>query len=413
MMDRSLSLDQAPPFKAIYPFFVMASVWGVIAGIILMGIGFDAFENGSLNVFALLHCVVLGMFFSVMIGALFQMSPVLVGIKINNSVIYSRVILLFLNVGVIILSVAFTTGEAHFFALASALFGALLLVVLWIFRSYFSRALNMATAKAMRYALISLLIGGSVGCSVAYSLSTQGVMVYLAPLHGVWMSYGWIMMLIMGVSYQVISMFYVTPPYPQKCTALMSPLMIGVIAMTFIVGLIGLFDYRWLTFLLDLMVIGWGVVTLKNIAHRKRKMIEPPLWFWIMGVTLLIIGSMAHTLLTLQNEDLKVVVLVVSLCGVWSIMQGMILKIIPFMTWFHLTNQGVEDAPMMRDLINPTSMKKLLWLWGGSAFLLISLSLHEQMYLAGGGLVISSLYFGIMITRTIWVYVTMNKERVC
>ena len=40
-----------------------------------------------------------------------------------------------------------------------------------------------------------------------------------------------------------------------------------------------------------------------------------------------------------------------------SIINGMIYKIIPFLTWFHLNSQGVFNIPTMRDMIPSQATK--------------------------------------------------------
>ena len=37
---------------------------------------------------------------------------------------------------------------------------------------------------------------------------------------------------------------------------------------------------------------------------------------------------------------------------VYTVMNGMLYKIVPFLTWFHLSSKGVFDIPTMRDMIS-------------------------------------------------------------
>ena len=79
----------------------------------------------------------------------------------------------------------------------------------------------------------------------------------------------------------------------------------------------------------------------------------------------LLIVSMSIVLidnLTAQHENLKFISQVAFISFVLSIIFAMVYKIVPFLVWFHLSNQGYMEAPMMFDVIHPKKAKIHFWI---------------------------------------------------
>ena len=72
-----LSLDQAPPLSVVLRFFVTASLFGIVAGVLLLIFGDSVFDASTKEARVLTHILALGVMGPFMLGALFQMLPVI------------------------------------------------------------------------------------------------------------------------------------------------------------------------------------------------------------------------------------------------------------------------------------------------------------------------------------------------
>jgi hypothetical protein len=186
-------------------------------------------------------------------------------------------------------------------------------------------------------------------------------------------------LLIVGVSYQVIPMFHVTPPYP----ALVRKSLVSLIAISLFcylaTAVLGHAGYRGVskTFFLDSAIFFFAVfclVTLLLLARKKRKVPDATLWFWrqalVFGVCLG--GSwIGAELLNVYSWKMGLFWGVNLVYGIIiSIMVGMLLKIIPFLVWFHLQSRQLNlmmtgnavTIPHMKQIVPETTVRRLFGL---------------------------------------------------
>jgi len=103
----------------------------------------------------------------------------------------------------------------------------------------------------------------------------------------------------------------------------------------------------------------YAMSTLERLNNRKRPTSDATVWFWSLGMALLIL-SMTISFLenTLGVDKLLTQLSYLSFIGfAVSIVFAMVYKIVPFLVWFHLSNQGYMEAPMMHDVIHPKKAK--------------------------------------------------------
>ncbi len=79
-----LMLEQAPPIAVVIRFFITGAIFGILLGVFLLVTSFGIFDisDYSRELIAT-HFLFLGVEASFMIGALFQMLPVLAGVVIR------------------------------------------------------------------------------------------------------------------------------------------------------------------------------------------------------------------------------------------------------------------------------------------------------------------------------------------
>ena len=122
---QGLSLDQAPPYFVPNLFFTSGLSYMVAASIfaIFMPLGEIASPLHPSSL-VLIHLFTLGVFANIMMGASFQMLPVVAGARYPLVITLSLIVYASFQVGVVLLIIAFLTFDTLFFK-SAALFLAL------------------------------------------------------------------------------------------------------------------------------------------------------------------------------------------------------------------------------------------------------------------------------------------------
>ena len=380
MFNQGLSLDQAPPFEVILRFFLTIPLFGVLTALTLLTVNptlvgvWDAPET-----VAIVHFVVLGMAGMAMVGALFQMLPVIAGASIKDPMYHARWIHALMALGTVMLSGGFLFGEPALFHTALALLlGSLGFVVFLMFSKLLrvenktASVVGMIVAIAgLGFGLLFALLVMLVFMGVDIGLPVQG----LRTVHMHFMLFGWIAALIMAVAFQVIEMFYVTPPYPEAVRRWFPMAMLALLVIQVPFYLVSGTFVVLLDIALGALLFAFASVTLKRLAQRKRPVADTTVRLWRTGlVSLLAAVLLAFLDLFLKNSPLFDMAALLFGYFVLSIIFAMSYKIIPFLVWFHLNAKGVMECPMMGDIIPAKRTKWHLWLhWGLIATVLGSL----------------------------------------
>ncbi len=382
-MYQGLSLEQAPPIQVPFLFFLVAPLGGILAGCIIIFADPVALSMRWTREWRLVsHLVLLGFSSMVMIGAMFQLLPVVAGVDLQKPVALSRTIFSAMVAGLIGLLVGFAYGRwLVVLPLIVGLFLALGLFLVVVLKGLMRGKAQYDTVFAMQASLVFLsaticlallLVAGRL------QWVTLGRPV-LTDAHLVLGVLGWMGLLIVGVSYQVIPMFHVTPPYP----ALLRKSFVSLIAISLLcylaTAVLGHAGYRVVskTFFLGSAIFFFSLfcfVTLLLLARKKRKVPDATLWFWRQALVfgLGLGGSwIGAELLNLHSWKMELFWGVNLVYGIIiSIMVGMLLKIIPFLVWFHLQSRQLNlmmagnavTIPHMKQIVSETTVRRLFGL---------------------------------------------------
>jgi len=197
--------------------------------------------------------------------------------------------------------------------------------------------------------------------------------------------FGWIALLIISISFQVIEMFYVTPAYPTFVSKFLPLKLLGLLILGLLFSFF--FEKSWviIDIFIALILTGYAALTLRRFTQRKRPLTDATVWFWRLGMSLLILSM----LLLLYNSFAPVkqlqALMYISFAGFsLSIVFAMFYKIIPFLTWFHLNSKGYYTAPMMHEVIHPkTAMKHLYIHLGTIVIFILAVFIPQIIFLAG------------------------------
>jgi len=374
-----LSFDQAPPYHAVGRFFITAPVFAMLAALVITFDGtllFSSFVNFKL--IGALHWMTLGFVSMTMFGAMMQMLPVLAGVKIGSPVVFSFAVHTGLMTG------SFLFGASYLFQMQELLLpgGALVVFSTLVFSVHIFYKLmtvknSTHTIDAMRLSVIALMAVIVLGFYMAaWRLHFfEGLGVDLVSVHFLWAFVGWVSVLVMGVSFQVIPMFYVSPEYPLVFRRFVPAGIIALLTLYTAVTLAPLFGIsgntgpvddagtdllmhfrKYIRLALYALAAWYAVITLRQIGRRKRKLPDPSLLFWNTSMVFLILAALfAATMEFYSGAGSSRLILltgVIFLFGfVFSVINAMMYKIVPFLSWFHLASRGIFDAPTMKDLL--------------------------------------------------------------
>ena len=104
MRSSRLSLDQAPPEDIPFRFFLTAPVFGFLAGCLILFRGVLLFSSSwHFETIALTHLITLSWGMMIMMGAFYQLFPVLVGGQVPR-IALSRAVYFFMIIGILALA---------------------------------------------------------------------------------------------------------------------------------------------------------------------------------------------------------------------------------------------------------------------------------------------------------------------
>lgn len=405
-MQPGLSYDQAPPFHVPLRFFLTAPLFGVAAGLLLTWQGTDALASRwTAPVLALTHLLTLGFATMVMTGALTQILAVVAGRQIPRLVPISTLTHGGLTAGAAMLSMAFLLREPSLFTAAAAVLAAAILpfaaAAAWA--AFRSRAPG-PTLPGIRLALLALTITALIGAAMA--LQRGGLTLPMGSgvaYHVTWGLAGWIGLLVVGVAYQVVPMFQLTPPYPPWMSRHLAPVLAGVLAAWTVAMLAdSRVAARFLAALAALALGMFAVQTLLLQAKRRRRSSDPVVLFWRVGLGCAIgaSGTWAWLLATPADTlppQAPVMLGVLALVGATvSLICGMLYKIVPFLAWLHLQPLAGHRwrIPNIRDLVPARAVLVHFWIHCGALTLLVAALYLPDLARAAGAA--AALAFGLM-----------------
>ena len=358
-----LSADQAPPISAPLKFFLTAPLFAIFAGFLIFvsdaSILIVRFAPESI---AIAHAITIGFLGFVMLGAMTQMLPVLAGAKVYKVEFVTSFSYFLLVFGLIfmIFGLYFSKQTLNALALISLSIGFLsILIPMLISLKYvtnFSPTVK-AIFVSILYAIVAVLMGAYLLSSYATG-SVSDIHMLISNIHSVWATFGFAGILIIGVAFQVLPMFYVAPRFKQFCKRRVVLLISS-----------GLFIWLGLNiFLPEYAIIAkiwvglffWAFSTTVwlKLNNRRRPISDVTVWYWRTSTIFMTLGLFGWVINSMLDDQHIVVVSVIIGGGfILSIMMGMLYKIVPFLVWFHLNAKGYMNIPTMNEMINKKTAK--------------------------------------------------------
>ena len=417
----SLSFNALPPIRLPFRFFITAPIF------ILLCAGLIAYSGPDLWIgrwqppmLALVHGFTLGFLTMVMLGALLQLLPVVAGIGIPRSELLAPLTHGLLCLGTLILLWGFLQFHSSFILAAMLLIalglGIYITALIWVLIKHISQGDSLL---GFRLAISSLLVVVLLGLALlGRYLGIEWIppSKHLTNVHALWGLVGWAGILIIAVSYQVIPMFHVAPSFPLIVRRALTPLIF--------IGL--LLSIAFPSFSLPALSLLQGLfalVLLGVIHRRKRKVPDTSIRYWQLGASALLLTSVLFFIPEgiwkeyLSIDKTMLLAALFMYFYLMSIIEGMLLKILPFLSYTHLQQRCLIDFTAMQYIPNMHEFfdkKHGQWLFYshviGGLTLIWVLFQPSYYFIFAVALVLESTGLLVIMLKTMKLYFTVDKK---
>jgi len=427
-----VSFGRLPRIDYPYRFFVTATLFVIALAIFILFSGEIPWSNRwQPAMLFITHGFTLGFITTIMMGALLQIIPVVGGGALPNINVVATISYIFHLLGTSLLMKNFVWPDDYSQVLSVVfLFLGLGIYIVTVFGLLFKKVTQGATLAGIRNALLFLSLTVVIGCLLQFSNAGGDLLPAnksYTNLHALLGGLGWMGLLILAVSFQIVPMFHVAPIFPKYLTRyLPKVLFLLLIALLLIVAIFNEVSNDLVHYLgksLLLLNCLYMVVLLKTLNKRKRKIRDTTVMYWQLAAFSMILLTCLTFIaqftiidkatepvvnnlinLLLQKQDLLLAAIFIYFFVI-SVLQGMILKILPFLSYTHLqqlclTNfKAMEYIPHMHEFLNKRHGLYLFFLHCSTGLSLLATILIPAIYWLFGMLLLVefSLLLAIMI----------------
>jgi cbb3-type cytochrome oxidase subunit 1 len=386
-----IASQNAPSPKVVIPHYAFGGLtW--LAVTLLIVFNPEAFTQHFFNpeLLAITHLLVLGWITMIIFGALYQLLPVIMEVKLYSEP-FAIASFIMLGMGTILLAFAFWIFSfgaimfvgATFIVLAVVLFVA---NVLFTARSSTKKAIERTfIVTSVIWLLFTVLAGLTLAINQVHPfLKTSQI--ELLKLHAHAGIVGWFIQLIIGVSSKLLPMFMVSHQVnTKKLTVAYYAINIGLI-----VGLVSLFLQLKSGIVISAIIIVPGIFSYLSFiyeAYTKRVkkqldigMKQTAFSFLILVIPFFLIFSLLFNFKFLNNLTLPLSVAygsAIVIGFITSLVMGQTYKTLPFIVWLKVYRGRIGKVvlPLPKDLYSEKIAIAQLWLFAiGFVLLLIGIS---------------------------------------
>lgn len=398
----ALSLEQTPPLSVPLRYFLTAPPFAMAAGLGLLFWGGEAMTGRwSPVTLGLTHLLTLGFLALVMVGAVQQLLPVLVGSPVPRPRLTSALVHGLLSGGTVLLTAGLVGGAPPLMSGAALLLGSGFLLFIAVSAYCLLRARSgHFTVVAMALAILALLATVALGLHLA--MGYGGVVPLarqLTDLHLAWGLLGWVALLVAGVAYQVVPMFQITPAYPRLLMRSLAPVLFTLLVVGSGTAVSHAIPGEWVW---GAAAVGYGIfaiTTLELQRRRKRRLPDVTLDFWRLAMASLLLAVTVWVLHYGFGRTDPLLFGVLFIVGfAMSAVNGMLYKIVPFLVWLHLNNRrqmagrSQVGIPNMRQVIPEPAMRRQFRLQLAALILLAGAALEPLLTRSAGLLLLVSMF---------------------
>ncbi len=431
----NLSLEQAPPISIPLRFFLTAPLFGIAAALLIIWYGPEVVSSRwSPQTLALTHLLTLGFLALIMCGSMLQMLPVLAGVAVPRVVSVGTLVHVLLSIGTLGLAIGFILGSLEWLKLGVVSLGiGFFIFVLAAMVAVWRVKIPNATVTGMRMALLALIVTVMIGVELAASLAgwtTMSFPLLYTDIHLTWGVLGWVALLLIGVSFQVVPMFQVTPEYPGWMKLWLPRLLLIGLAIWTMLYVTAVKDQEfliWSFICLVVLLCGYilfAVVTLRLQQRRRRKIVDVTLMFWRVGISAIPVsflvwvgGRLFPALTVIVDMDLLLGVCMIFGSAI-PLLNGMLYKIVPFLSWFHLQNRQLAtmcmtvQVPNMKQFLPDKLSKRQFWVYLLALVIILAALFAPSWLIRPAGVLLAASFalLGYNLLRVVLRYRDVNRE---
>ncbi len=362
----SIASAYSPPFRVVAKYFVTAIFAFVAFNLMLVlnynDIGGHHFQPKLLSI---THIATLGFITMTIFGAMIQLVPVVLEVKLFSSILAEIQYWIF-TTGIVLLVYKFWNfGSAISFTLPAIILNiSFLLFSINIVVSMFRVKRWNIIGTHLASAIFWLLVTGIGALLLTLNLDRPYIKIdhlqYL-KLHVITAFVGWVGMVVMGVSYKLIPMFSLSYGYKITLAKWAFGLAnFGLLGLNWIMHYAQTGIYTLFFGLIILIGISFYLIQISQIFRKRlrRKLDIGLQWTVASFVILTVITLLNYSFLVVDYESIRSLTIVYGfliLVGFASVLIiGQMYKIIPFLVWYHKYSSkvGVENVPMLKDMFN-------------------------------------------------------------
>lgn len=369
-MQRALSFDTTPAASVPLRFMLAAPCFAAAAGLLLAWTGGAALQSRwASSTLALTHLMTLGFLGMAMLGSMLQMLPVVAETAVPRVRTVALLSWAGLGCGTPLLAAALMTGLAPLFVAAALSLGLALLafigaVLVALLRRASAGAMPMVAA--MRLALPGFAVAVVLGLSLAVYFAGAAVIpaALVTDLHAAFGLVGWVAMLVVAVSFQVIPMFQATPVYPRWLSRTLPVALAALLCGWGAAQWRHLPWQRWAGAGLAALLAVFSCYSLYLLSKSRRKEPDITTWYWLISLASLAVCSILYVAPGIDEGKRALVLGILFIAGfAMSAVNGMLYKIVPFLLWYHLSAKGIrrEAVPKVNAWIAPRAAKGQYW----------------------------------------------------
>lgn len=416
IQNNQIASAYSPPFRIVAKYFIAAIISFVIFNLLLT-LNYEDISGHHFQpkILSVTHIATLGFITMIIFGAMFQLVPVVLEVKLFSTILAEVQFWIF-SLGIILLVYKFWHfGSAVSFTLPAVLLNiAMLIFSVNIIASMVKVKKWNLTGTYLASSIFWLLTTAVAGLLLSINLDTPFIKLnhlqYL-KLHVITAFVGWVGMVVMGVSFKLIPMFTLSHDFKLKLAKWAVVLInIGLLGVNWIMHYP---DTQFYNAIFGSMIFAGMLLYLIQIyiifRKRIRKKLDAGLKFtaialFILGITTLL--NFSFLFFNYENVvNLTLVYGILFLVGFAStLIVGQMYKIVPFLVWYHKYSSkvGIEKVPMLKDMFNEKIAEYQLYLMiSGLVISIISLSFQLKVLLLFGFLIllISSIIFSFNMIK--------------
>ena len=416
-----IASQNAPSPNVVIPHYAFGGlIW--LAVTLLIVFNPDAFTQHFFNpeLLAITHLLVLGWITMIIFGALYQLLPVIMEVKLYSEP-FAIASFILLGLGTILLAFAFwqfSFGTIMFVAATFVVLAVGFFVVNVLFTAHSSTKKGIERTfiiTSVIWLLFTVLAGLTLAINQVHPF-LETSQIELLKLHAHAGIVGWFIQLIIGVSSKLLPMFMVSHHVnTKKLTVAYYTINIGLIA-----GLVSLFLQLKFGIILSATIIVPGIFSYLSFiyeAYTKRVkkqldigMKQTAFSFLILVIPFFLIFTLLFNFKFLNNLTLPLSVAygsAIVIGFITSLVMGQTYKTLPFIVWLKVYRGRIGKVvlPLPKDLYSEKVAIAQLWFFAAGFVLLllgISTTIVNLLILSGIVLFLSAALYNFNLFKIIF-----------